>query len=515
MADFQDALKKEALIVIMEIMADMNFARCVGVKMLNLFRKYLDKLLDGLKSFFGPIAGVQNEHILEDFIVAIESSFSNVSSEERLHSSLVKNELLSPLQKYCMLREDCEDDENGEEESDNEKEDDSGEEMEPDEKTMDFKERAKFCLSPIQFEIKKFFELPGVYEKVMQNTVNLQSQPRYTHFINGDLWKEKLKSYDRSDVVIPFHLYTDGVQLNNALGTHTAAGSENLSYITFPTIPMQYQSRLENIFTAAFHSSADMKKHGKEASLSNLVDELTKLATDGLTLNINGDDVNIFFFLGLLLGDNLGQNDVAGLTKSFVANYCCRYCRMSRSQLQTRFVDDDELLRNLANYDNDVAMNDATKTGIKEASVLNRIPHFHVVDSVGCDLTHDLLEGIAHYNLAECILHWIKTKKYFGLPELNERVQSFEYGASEKGNKPPLITMKKLKKKKFTMTASEMNCFSRNLVFIVGDFIADAEDIGWELYKKTMKFIELCFLPTYDDEDIEDLEASCESMNKV
>lgn len=83
------------------------------------------------------------------------------------------------------------------------------------------------------------------------------------------------------------------------------------------------------------------------------------------------------------------------------------------------------------------------------------------------------------------------------------------------GNKPQLITMKKLKKKKFTMTASEMNCFSRNLGFIVGDLISDADDLGWELYKKTMKFVDMCFLSCYDDEDIEDLNYACESMNKV
>lgn len=75
--------------------------------------------------------------------------------------------------------------------------------------------------------------------------------------------------------------------------------------------------------------------------------------------------------------------------------------------------------------------------------------------------------------------------------------------------------MKKLKTKKFTMSASEMNCFARNLGFIVGDLITDPKDKGWELYKKTMKFVDLCFSPSFDDEDIDDLDDLCESVNKV
>lgn len=65
------------------------------------------------------------------------------------------------------------------------------------------------------------------------------------------------------------------------------------------------------------------------------------------------------------------------------------------------------------------------------------------------------------------------------------------------------------------MTASETNCFARNLVYIVEKLIDDTEDIGWELYRKTMQFVDLCYLPVYDDEDIDDLDSACEAMNKV
>lgn len=434
MDEFRNALKKEALIMILEILGNMNFARTVGFEMLSLFRKFLSKLVEGLKLFVGPIAGIENEHILEDFIKSIESSFTDVSTEDTLHSTLVKMDLLCSLDKYVLLTEDSENPENNEDVEEEADEDNNGEEVEADENEMIFKKRAKFSLSPVHFQIKKFFELPNVYEKVMQNTVAIKKQPRYSHFINGDLWKEKLESFDKNDIVIPYHLYMDGVQLNNALGTHKAAGSQNCSYYFFPTLPSQYQSRLDNIFTAGFHSSADIKKHGKEASFNSLVDELSVLATDGLILDIGGEDIKVFFVLGLLLGDNLGQNDVAGFTTSFVSNHCCRFCRIYKTDLHNQFKENEELLRNRNNYEKDILTNNVSKTGLKETSVLNKIPLFHVVESLGCDLTHDLSEGVDHWNLSESILHWINKKKYFTLAQLNERVQSFSYGANETGN---------------------------------------------------------------------------------
>lgn len=106
---------------------------------------------------------------------------------------------------------------------------------------------------PIEHQIKKFFELPNVFEKVKSNTLNLQASNKRDHFINGNIWKEKLKQYKSEDTVIPFHFYGDGVQLNNPLGTHIKSGEQHFNYYTFPTVPNEYQSRLENIFVAQLY----------------------------------------------------------------------------------------------------------------------------------------------------------------------------------------------------------------------------------------------------------------------
>lgn len=106
---------------------------------------------------------------------------------------------------------------------------------------------------PIEFQIKKFFELPNVFEKVKLNTIKLQEGNKIDHFIKGRLWKNKLKSYKPDQVVIPFHFYGDGAQTNNPLGPHAKPGEQQFNYYSFPTIPTEYVSRLENIFVAQIY----------------------------------------------------------------------------------------------------------------------------------------------------------------------------------------------------------------------------------------------------------------------
>lgn len=111
----------------------------------------------------------------------------------------------------------------------------------------------KVILMPIEFQMKKFLELPNVLEKIKLNTLNIQRENKLNHFIQGKLWKEKLKNYKPDQLVIPFHFYGDGVQINGPLGPHSVSGEQQLNYFSFPTIPYEYQSRLETIFVAQLY----------------------------------------------------------------------------------------------------------------------------------------------------------------------------------------------------------------------------------------------------------------------
>lgn len=106
---------------------------------------------------------------------------------------------------------------------------------------------------PIAFQIRKFLELPNVFDKIMLNTAKILEQEDTEHFIQCDLWKDKLKNYKPDQIVIPYHFYGDGVQLNNPLGPHFKTGEQQACYYSLPTIPSEYQSRIENIFVAQLY----------------------------------------------------------------------------------------------------------------------------------------------------------------------------------------------------------------------------------------------------------------------
>lgn len=105
--------------------------------------------------------------------------------------------------------------------------------------------------------------------------------------------EKKLKEFSADKIVIPYHLFMDEAQVNNALGSHKKPGKLNLGYYSFPTIPTEYQSRLENIFVALVHPGAYTVDYGNETCYSCLIEVLTNLTKEGITLNIDGEEIDV------------------------------------------------------------------------------------------------------------------------------------------------------------------------------------------------------------------------------
>lgn len=186
-----------------------------------------------MKKIVIPKLPASEKRAVKEFMNVIGSSFSNFETEWKFDKALSEHNLIVPFDR-CTMSEDIplhpnkpcvfEDLENTQ------------------------NEEAISILMPISFQIKKFLELPGVFKKILENAANIKRNGKLNHFINGSLWKEKIKNFDKNQIVIPYHYYSDGAQLNHPLGPHIRKGSEDFQYYSFPTIPTEYQSRLENIF---------------------------------------------------------------------------------------------------------------------------------------------------------------------------------------------------------------------------------------------------------------------------
>lgn len=357
---------------------------------------------------------------------------------------------------------------------------------------------------PLRFYLKKFFELPDVYNKTI-NYMNSLNSTKFCNFIQGNLWQGKMKKFVNQEVVIPFHLYVDDWEPDNALGAHKKSNSIAGSYIMLPTIPPEYYSLLENILVVQLFKSTD-KSYSDSQIYINLIKECVYLETYGIDLLINGKTIKVYFMLGLIIGDNLGLHEILGFATSFRANYNCIFCKTHRNEMETMSKEDPLTLRNLEGYEKDVFSIDTSLSGLKTESVFNKVPSFHVTTNYSVDIMHDMFEGTCHYDLAPVLNYFINTKKYFSLETLNERKSLFNYGVTDIGNISIPITLSNIENEKFTMSASEMKCFIHFAPLIIGDLVPLSDPV-WIFFLKLVQIIDILLSKSFTVDKINLLES--------
>lgn len=325
-------------------------------------------------------------------------------------------------------------------------------------------------LLPIYFQFRKFFEKDDKLLKTLKYIENLPNiQGINNHFIRGSLWHAKSQHFSSAgQIALPYFLYIDDAEINNPLGPHI--NPVTFIYYLFPMV------KNCEVFLAAAVQGNDYKQYGNRKCLLALVHEIQKLQETGISIETSEGAKTVYFILSLVLGDNLGLNTILGFTSSFNHNYFCRFCKANKMSTQTMSIDDSNLLRNPFNYDEDIDNDDMSRTGIKEASILNSINSFHVTTNFAVDVMHDIFEGVCHYDMCHIITHLINSK-YFSLQKLNVRKQMFHYGELEIGNFSPEITEAHLAKFHLKMTAREMMTFIHLFPLMVGDLVPEDDDV--------------------------------------
>lgn len=338
--------------------------------------------------------------------------------------------------------------------------------------------------------LKLILHIPGFllhikkYVKLLLNETNTVS-----NFIQGELWRNKLKTHG-SKYVLPLFIFFDDYDTGNVLGSHSGSNKLGVTYVTIPCIPPQYASKLNHIYLTLLFYSKHRVEFGNRAVFQILIDELNDLQENGIAFQSE----IIYFECGLIIGDNLGIHSIFGLVESFRANYCCRFCNVPRAVSKMLCVEDKTLLRTKENYMTDVELNNVSVTGIKEVCVWHDLKSFHLTENLSVDIMHDILEGVCNYTLLVVLNNLIFEKKYFSLDILNSRICTFNYGHLEQSNAPPQISTENLKSK-IKMSASEMACFTRYLGLMVGDVIPRNIKC-WKLYLKLRSIIDIITAPT-------------------
>lgn len=358
-------------------------------------------------------------------------------------------------------------------------------------------------LMPIRFQIKKFLELPGVYETIKQNTENMINSPEVSNFVCGEIYKAKLVSLNKENI-IPLFLYFDDIQINDPLGSHKS--SICACYYFFPTMPQHLLSKLKYIFKLAYIASKDRKNIGNEHMLHQLVNEFKLLEEQGIEINTPEGSFQVHLLVGLILGDNLELNTILGFVRSFSANKFCRVCKIEKLESQECYREIENLLRTRENVDADLLLMDSTSTGLREECVFNSIQSFHVTQNFCFDIMHDLFEGVCEYDVCNILKALLADPSNdLTLEILNARKRLFPYGPLEINNNSRDLSQKRIEQSNLEMTASEIWSFVHFLPLMIGDLIPHTNE-HWKLLCLMLKVVDGCLLSKYSPENLTKLE---------
>lgn len=310
---------------------------------------------------------------------------------------------------------------------------------------------------PVCQVLKKFFELPSVFEETMSYMEHLQNSKDglISNIIQTPFWKNKILKNNLKNSTIPILVYFDDFEVGNPLGSYAGIHKLGAVYFSVATFPMIFQSQLENIFLALQFHSSDLKNHGSNAIFSRLINDLNEIEVNGININVNKNKHIIHFSVALILGDNLGIHTMLGFTESFSSTFCCRFCKCPKMTMQRLCKQDVSTLRNIKNYEDDLKTSNVSLTGVKTQSVWNNLRSFHVTENFVVDIMHDIFEGVGVLVIMKLIHQFIKIDIFFILETLNFKLKHFKFGR-EISNRPPLILEENLKNKRINMSASEL-----------------------------------------------------------
>lgn len=90
-----------------------------------------------------------------------------------------------------------------------------------------------FC---IKENLKKMFELPGIFDLAHQYTITSLNNSNISSFLNGTTWQNIIKNF-KDKIVFPIFLYYDDAEMGNPLGSHSGVHKMGCVYYTVPAFP--------------------------------------------------------------------------------------------------------------------------------------------------------------------------------------------------------------------------------------------------------------------------------------
>lgn len=359
---------------------------------------------------------------------------------------------------------------------------------------------------PILEMLQKLCRHTDILDKVQET--KMAQAGHYVSHQDGSYFKENDLFCSSDELKLPLILYIDDLEIANPLGTSRKIHKLSSVYWILADLPSKYRSGLHVIQLAALCKVSDIQMFGNERALGPLLRDLHTLERDGVFIESIGKAVRGTVMC--VVSDNLAAHTLAGFTKSFRAEYFCRFCTATQDTIQTHNAGSEEFSkRTKASHDNGVHAvmhgDILSQCGVQEECVLSRsLEHFHTVTGFPPDILHDVFEGVVPTEMALCIREMIRSK-YFTLEYLNNKIVSFPYQHTDKVDRPQTISKTFAAKNTIGGNALENATLLRLLPLMIGHMVPEG-DGAWTVLMDLKEVVEIVLCPVFTEESIQYLQ---------
>jgi hypothetical protein len=218
-------------------------------------------------------------------------------------------------------------------------------------------------------------------------------------FRDGSIYKEH-QLFQQEPNALRLTLYTDELEVCNPLGGNKKRHKICCVYFQVTNIGTEHLSSLDSIHLCLLVKDSYRTLFGYDVILKPLMDDLKKLATDGVWISMKGGGT--YHFRGAVAtfcGDNLSAHYLGGYRRTFSSGKVCRWCMADYKELSRISCEADCTLRTEGSMQRQaylVSQDPLLESvyGIRGPSILSEIPYFRVPSCLPPDAMHDVLEKL-------------------------------------------------------------------------------------------------------------------------
>lgn len=291
---------------------------------------------------------------------------------------------------------------------------------------------------------------------------------------------------------IRLSIHLDDVEYCNPLGSRKSKNKLTNVYFKVQNFDPKINSSLDRIYLLMMIKSKYVKTYGYTKLLEPLLNDLKKLeSAEGVRMRLGQFAFTLRAVLVSILGDTAAVHEIFGLL-SASANKFCRICEISRPQMHTGKLNEQEL-RSVTTVERELSQVEnkeitSKSCGIKEKCALHTLKYFRWPKNFGMDPMHDILEGVVPLVMKNILKSAIG--EVLSDTDINNRISEFNYGPTEISSKPSSnFTTSHLRSKlKLVQSASQNWLLIRVFPFIFADILNEdsSELIG--------SLLQICFL---------------------